>query len=47
MIDTCRYFLGIGESGTIYLVMDWLASFGSGITGLEGVVLGVMPKDVA
>jgi hypothetical protein len=45
-LDNGRYFLGIGESGALYLVSDWLARFGAGLIGMENLVLGVMPETV-
>ncbi|KAL5355519.1 SUKH-3 immunity protein-domain-containing protein [Aspergillus floccosus] len=35
-----RYFLGIAASGEIYLVADWLASFGSEREAIESLVRG-------
>ncbi|MFD7657946.1 SUKH-3 domain-containing protein [Actinosynnema sp. NPDC059797] len=45
-LDHGRFFLGIDENEEIYLVADWLARFGAGRTGLENLVLGVMPEEV-
>ncbi|GGU67709.1 SUKH-3 domain-containing protein [Lentzea flava] len=45
-LDRGRFFLGIDENSVIYLVADWLASFGAGDEGLEHLVLGVMPERV-
>jgi hypothetical protein len=42
-----RYSLGISESGEIYLVAEWLASFGSGRQALENLMLGVRAREVA
>lgn len=39
--------LGISKSGEIYLVAEWLASFGSARQALENLILGVMPREVA
>lgn len=43
-LDRGRFFLGIDEVGTIYMVADWLATFGVGQAGIESLVLGVAPK---
>jgi hypothetical protein len=45
-LDNGRYFLGIGESGPLYLVSDWLARFGVGLGGMENLVLGDRPETV-
>jgi SUKH-3 immunity protein len=42
-LDRGRFFLGISESGEIYLVSDWLASFGVGNEALERLILGIAP----
>lgn len=43
-LDNGRYFLGLDESETVYLVADWLAQFGVGLAGLENLILGVAPE---
>ncbi|MFI7320378.1 SUKH-3 domain-containing protein [Streptomyces venezuelae] len=43
-LDQGRYFLGLDEAGTIYLVADWLAQFGVGLNGMESLILGVAPQ---
>ena len=43
-LDLGRYFLGIDETGLIYLVADWLAEFGVGHDGIENLILGVAPN---
>lgn len=45
-LDHGRYFLGISESGVIYLVADWLGSFGRLPDGLVNLVTGVAPDPV-
>ncbi|CAM3102431.1 SUKH-3 domain-containing protein [Stackebrandtia soli] len=45
-LDQGQFLLGIGESSTIYSVINWLGSFGSGIEGLENLILGVMPETI-
>lgn len=39
-----RCFLGIDESGVIYLVADWLAHLGAGLAGLEDLIVGIASK---
>ncbi|WP_406516024.1 SUKH-3 domain-containing protein [Streptomyces sp. NBC_00873] len=43
-LDQGRYFLGLDDMGEIYLVADWLARFGIGLSGMESLILGVMPE---
>ncbi|WP_422753326.1 SUKH-3 domain-containing protein [Micromonospora sp. WMMD708] len=45
-LDDGRYFVGIDESSSIYLVADWLGHFGEGMHGLESLILGVAPEVV-
>lgn len=45
-LDNGRFFLGISESGEIYLVETWLASFGSGQEALGALVLGKAPQEI-
>lgn len=45
-LDQGKYFLGIDEDGVIYLVADWLARFGAGVSGLDCLVLGVAPESL-
>ncbi|WP_329788042.1 SUKH-3 domain-containing protein [Lentzea sp. DG1S-22] len=40
-LDGGRCFLGMDESGIIYLVADWLGHIGSGLAGLDGLIVGV------
>jgi hypothetical protein len=43
-VDGGRCFLGIDESGVIYLVSDWLGHLGVGISGLEDLIIGIAPR---
>ncbi|MCU1648286.1 MAG: hypothetical protein JWN03_8561 [Nocardia sp.] len=45
-LDSGRYFLGMSESGDLYLVADWLASFGQIPEALESLILGRSPVPV-
>ncbi|MGV9409181.1 SUKH-3 domain-containing protein [Nocardia sp. NPDC003693] len=45
-LDSGRYFLGISESGVLYLVADWLASYGGVPEALESLILGRKPVPV-
>ncbi|MEU1604727.1 SUKH-3 domain-containing protein [Micromonospora matsumotoense] len=45
-LDDGRYFIGIDESSSIYLVADWLGHFGEGMHGIESLILGVVPETV-
>lgn len=45
MLDR-RWNLGISKSGEIYMVAEWLASFGSGQQALENLILGVAAREV-
>ncbi len=40
-LDQGQFFLGISASGEVYLVADWLASFGVGTQALERLILGI------
>ncbi|MFE2350586.1 SUKH-3 domain-containing protein [Kitasatospora cineracea] len=40
-LDHGRFFLGMSESGRVYLVSDWLASFGTGDEALERLIRGI------
>jgi hypothetical protein len=46
-LDQGRFFLGIDELGVIYLVVDWLASFGSADEGLTALILGIKPTHLS
>ena len=46
-LDLGRYFLGIDESGTIYLVETWVASFGATREALIKLIEGYAPDVVA
>lgn len=46
-LDAGRYFLGVSESGDLYLVADWLASFGRIPEALESLILGKSPMPIA
>ncbi|WP_330182440.1 SUKH-3 domain-containing protein [Nocardia sp. NBC_01503] len=46
-LDGGRHFLGMSESGGLYLVADWLASFGRAAAALESLILGISPAPVA
>ncbi|MGV9297450.1 MULTISPECIES: SUKH-3 domain-containing protein [Amycolatopsis] len=43
-LDGGHFFLAIDEEGEIYCLADRLGSFGRGVEGLEGLILGVMPE---
>ncbi|WP_344641634.1 SUKH-3 domain-containing protein [Kitasatospora cystarginea] len=45
-LDRGRFFLGISESGKVYLVADWLASFGPSREALERLVRGIAPDEL-
>ncbi|WP_084534936.1 SUKH-3 domain-containing protein [Nocardia yamanashiensis] len=45
-LDSGRYFLGVAESSELYLVADWLGSFGRLPEALEAVILGRAPVPV-
>jgi hypothetical protein len=45
-LDHGRFFLGISASGVIYLVADWLGSFGRFPDGLVNLIMGVAPEPV-
>jgi hypothetical protein len=45
--DEGLYFLGIDETGEIYFVSTWLATFGLLKDALEKLVLGVLPQTIA
>lgn len=45
-LDSGRYFLGMSETGDLYLVADWLASFGQIPEALESLILGRSPVPV-
>ncbi|MEU4481733.1 SUKH-3 domain-containing protein [Micromonospora sp. NPDC023966] len=42
-LDEGRFFLGIDETGEVYLVADWLASYGPARQAVEKLILGVAP----
>ncbi|MFD9704138.1 SUKH-3 domain-containing protein [Lentzea sp. NPDC059081] len=44
--DGGRYFLGIDEERTVYLVETWLASFGRGPQAVENLIRRVPPENV-
>lgn len=44
-LENGRFFLGITESGEIYLVETWVASFGRGRQALENLICGVRPTE--
>ncbi|MFC1404559.1 MULTISPECIES: SUKH-3 domain-containing protein [Streptacidiphilus] len=46
-LDQGRFFLGIDEHSEIYLVADWIATFGPLKDALEKLVLGVLPQTIA
>ena len=39
-LDGGRFFLGLDEDGVLYLIVDYLARFGSGTEGLKNLLLG-------
>jgi hypothetical protein len=43
-LDHGRYFLGIDETGEMYLVADWLASYGQVPGAIENLILGIAPQ---
>jgi hypothetical protein len=45
-LESGRFCLGISETGEIFLVEAWLASFGVGDAALENLILGVAPVKV-
>ncbi len=45
-LDHGRYFLGIDTEGVLYLVIDWLASFGPGDAGLIALCEGTTPQQI-
>ncbi len=45
-LDQGRYFLGIDTEGVLYLVIDWLGSFGPGDAGLIALCEGTMPQQI-
>ncbi|MEC3952999.1 SUKH-3 domain-containing protein [Nocardia sp. CDC153] len=45
-LDSGRYLLGVSMSGDLYLVADWLASFGRTPQALESLILGKSPVPV-
>ncbi|MEU8819266.1 SUKH-3 domain-containing protein [Actinoplanes sp. NPDC048796] len=46
-LDHGRFFLGIDDRGSLYLVVDWLAVFdGPADAGLIALCRGVMPRPV-
>jgi len=46
-LDHGRFFLGIDETGEIYLLGDRDATFGRMPGAMENLILGVRPEDVA
>ncbi|MYV37511.1 hypothetical protein GT030_01155 [Streptomyces sp. SID1328] len=42
-----EYFLAIDEGGEMYLVADWVATFGASDQALEALLLGIAPTVVA
>ncbi|WP_051942544.1 SUKH-3 domain-containing protein [Streptacidiphilus rugosus] len=46
-LDDGRFFLCIDETGEIYLVGMWIATFGPAQDALEKLALGVAPARVA
>jgi hypothetical protein len=42
-LDQGRYFLGIDETGEVYLIADWLASYGPAPRAIESLILGIAP----
>lgn len=45
-LDRGRFFLGIDETGELYAVEAFLATFGTMPVAMDRLVLGVMPTDV-
>ncbi|MEV7239490.1 SUKH-3 domain-containing protein [Streptomyces sp. NPDC051020] len=45
-LDEGRFFLGIDETGEIYLIETWVATFGPVREALEKLVLGVSPRRI-
>ena len=43
-LDQGRFFLGMNEHSEIYLVADWIATFGPLNETLKNLVLGVRPR---
>ena len=46
-LDHGRFFLGIDEDSVIYLVIDWLASFGPDDAGLIALCQGTAPRQLS
>ncbi|MFE3192939.1 SUKH-3 domain-containing protein [Nocardia sp. NPDC059240] len=46
-LDSGRFFLGMSESGVVYLVVDWIASYGPVPEALESLILGRAPTTIA
>lgn len=47
VLDQGQFFLGISESGEVYLVTNWLASFGVVPEALERLILGIKADEIA
>jgi hypothetical protein len=45
-LDEGRFFLGIDESGVVYLIADWLASYGMARDAIENLILGIAPETI-
>lgn len=46
-LDHGRFFLGIDETGELYVVEAYLATFGTMPDAMDRLALGVMPTDVS
>lgn len=43
-LDKGRFFLGIDETGEVYLIETWLASFGPARDAIGNLILGIAPE---
>ncbi|MBT2478128.1 SUKH-3 domain-containing protein [Streptomyces sp. ISL-94] len=46
-LDSGRFFLGIDEAGTVYLIETWVASFGKVPEAFERLLLGLNPERIS
>lgn len=45
-LDDGRFFLGMDEQGVMYLVADWIASFGLWPEAIDALIRGVAPEEI-
>jgi hypothetical protein len=43
-LDEGRFFLGIDETSEVYLVVDWLATYGPARLAMDRLILGTAPE---